>query len=122
MDGDDLSKTSTTINGHDSHEARLPNAEPGTLALHADDRLNVVDDVAPPIHVSTTFRYPKDPNHLMPQSDGEDINVREKRTLEISTLLQNETLIPVDFFSFLVRLNTSTPAIPPRPVHASKPS
>ncbi|KAI9778726.1 MAG: hypothetical protein M1839_007957 [Geoglossum umbratile] len=33
---------------------------PATMALHADDPCNVVTDVAPPLHVSTTFRYPKE--------------------------------------------------------------
>lgn len=28
-----------------------------TLAIHADDAVNVLTDVAPPMHVSTTFRY-----------------------------------------------------------------
>ncbi|RMJ22501.1 cystathionine [Aspergillus sp. HF37] len=36
-----------------------------TKALHADDRLNQVADVAPPMHVSTTFRYPNDPEKLV---------------------------------------------------------
>lgn len=40
-----------------------------TLALHADDPLNIVDDVAPPMHVSTTFRYPDDPDALIPGAD-----------------------------------------------------
>ncbi|KAJ5627787.1 Pyridoxal phosphate-dependent transferasemajor regionsubdomain 2 [Penicillium lividum] len=40
-----------------------------TQALHADDRLNLVTDVAPPIHLSTTFRYPDDPNELTLSED-----------------------------------------------------
>ncbi|PYH96460.1 cystathionine gamma-synthase [Aspergillus ellipticus CBS 707.79] len=39
---------------------------PSTRALHADDPLNRVTDVAPPIHLSTTFRYPDDPDLLVP--------------------------------------------------------
>jgi hypothetical protein len=31
-----------------------------TQALHADNLGSLVTDVAPPLHVSTTFRYPKD--------------------------------------------------------------
>lgn len=31
----------------------------GTLALHADASQNIVSDVAPPLHLSTTFRYPE---------------------------------------------------------------
>ncbi|KAG0651026.1 putative trans-sulfuration [Hyphodiscus hymeniophilus] len=42
---------------------------PATVALHADDPLNVVADVAPPIHVATTFRYPHDPAQLRPLYD-----------------------------------------------------
>ncbi|PGH00694.1 hypothetical protein GX51_05680 [Blastomyces parvus] len=42
---------------------------PSTRAIHADDPLNVVDDVAPPIHLSTTFRFPDDPAQLIPSED-----------------------------------------------------
>lgn len=49
--------------------APLNNAHPSTQALHADDRLNLVTDVAPPIHLSTTFRYSNDPNDLVPSED-----------------------------------------------------
>jgi hypothetical protein len=35
----------------------LESLSPSTCAVHADDPLNVVTDVAPPIHVSTTFRF-----------------------------------------------------------------
>lgn len=45
------------------------NAHPATRALHADDSLNQVTDVAPPIHTSTTFRYPNDPGKLVPSED-----------------------------------------------------
>ena len=40
-----------------------------TLGVHADDALNSSTDVAPPIHVSTTFRYASDPDKLVPVSD-----------------------------------------------------
>ncbi|KAF2729321.1 cystathionine gamma-synthase-like protein [Polyplosphaeria fusca] len=39
---------------------------PATLAVHADDRVNILTDVAPAIHTSTTFRYPQNPQHLQP--------------------------------------------------------
>ena len=39
-----------------------------TRALHADDVVNVVTDVAPPLHLSTTYRYRKDPEELVPAS------------------------------------------------------
>jgi len=40
-----------------------------TLAIHADDRLNQATDVAPALHVSTTFRYSSDPDQLVPVGD-----------------------------------------------------
>ncbi|KIW88406.1 uncharacterized protein Z519_10975 [Cladophialophora bantiana CBS 173.52] len=49
-----------------SQHLDLGSLSPSTLAIHADDPLNVVDDVAPPIHVSTTFRYDKNPSQLRP--------------------------------------------------------
>ncbi|RMZ87906.1 hypothetical protein DV736_g4868, partial [Chaetothyriales sp. CBS 134916] len=64
----------TSTNGHFDGEdvdhqfgaLALASISPSTLAVHADDALNVVTDVAPPIHVSTTFRYPRDPTKLVP--------------------------------------------------------
>lgn len=44
----------------------LRNARSATLALHADKTLKVVDDIAPPIHVSTTYEYPDEPERLLP--------------------------------------------------------
>ncbi|KAH8151898.1 uncharacterized protein LAJ45_03891 [Morchella importuna] len=42
-----------------------------TLSIHADDAhaTRRMNDVAPPIHVSTTFHYPRDPDALIPFSD-----------------------------------------------------
>ncbi|GAO48438.1 cystathionine gamma-synthase [Saitoella complicata NRRL Y-17804] len=42
-----------------------------TLAIHGDDKVNVVTDVAPPMHVSTTYRYPRNPDELVPVSGDE---------------------------------------------------
>ncbi|KAH0491916.1 hypothetical protein TgHK011_003318 [Trichoderma gracile] len=39
---------------------------PETLALHADNELDVTNDVAPPLHPSSTFRFPSDPDQLVP--------------------------------------------------------
>jgi cystathionine beta-lyase/cystathionine gamma-synthase len=50
----------------DFHILSIDSLSLATQAIHADDTLNVVDDVAPPIHVSTTFRYNKDPEQLCP--------------------------------------------------------
>ena len=77
MNGDDSSKA--PLPGallEDSHHAPL-NAELSSLALHVDDGLNVVGDVAPPIHVSTTFRYPKDPELLKPLHENHDEPLRQ---------------------------------------------
>ncbi len=47
------------------------NLHPATLAIHADDGINVNTDVAPPLHVSTTFRYSHNPDELVPIADEE---------------------------------------------------
>jgi cystathionine beta-lyase len=39
----------------------LPSFATATRSIHGDDILNAVDDVAPPIHVAATYRYPRDP-------------------------------------------------------------
>jgi hypothetical protein len=52
----------------------LRDARPATLALHADESLRLVDDIAPPIHVSSTYKYPNDPDQLRPFY-GRDIDV-----------------------------------------------
>ncbi|ETS75927.1 hypothetical protein PFICI_12871 [Pestalotiopsis fici W106-1] len=49
--------------------AALPDLSTSTRAVHADDILNNVDDVAPPIHVTTTFRYPRDVHCLRPHHE-----------------------------------------------------
>lgn len=66
------------VNGHTSSEmpsiSTLPlhpvqqsqSYGPSTLSIHADDPLNILTDVAPPIHVSTTFRYTSQPKELRP--------------------------------------------------------
>ncbi|KAL1305690.1 hypothetical protein AAFC00_007281 [Neodothiora populina] len=42
-----------------------------TLGVHGDDACNSTTDVAPALHVSTTFRYSDDPDKLVPAVDGE---------------------------------------------------
>lgn len=49
------------------------NAGAATLSLHADSEVNVVNDVAPPLHVATTFRYPDNPDELVPVADAENV-------------------------------------------------
>ncbi|KAI9724299.1 MAG: hypothetical protein M1828_003723 [Chrysothrix sp. TS-e1954] len=57
---------------HSSEQVHLdrPHAyAPSTVAVHADDALNTSTDVAPSIHLSTTFRYSSDPSTLTPAID-----------------------------------------------------
>jgi cystathionine beta-lyase len=42
----------------------LANLSLSSKTVHADDYLNKGRDVAPPLHVSTTFRYNQDPDQL----------------------------------------------------------
>ncbi|CAN9237964.1 unnamed protein product [Alternaria alternata] len=50
---------------------------PSTHGVHADDRVNILTDVAPPIHTATTFRYPHDPSQLQPvPTEGEFVDLQ----------------------------------------------
>lgn len=49
---------------------------PATYGIHADDRINVLTDVAPPIHTSTTFRYPHNPDLLQPVPEDAGIDLQ----------------------------------------------
>ena len=49
-----------------------------TLAVHGDDPLNDSTDVAPAMHVSTTYRYSEDPEKLVPFS-MDDVVCRRHR-------------------------------------------
>ncbi|VVT56598.1 uncharacterized protein SAPINGB_P005170 [Magnusiomyces paraingens] len=40
-----------------------------SLQVHADDMLAATSDIAPPLHVSTTFRYPSNPQDLQTETD-----------------------------------------------------
>jgi cystathionine gamma-synthase len=49
---------------------------PSTHGIHADDRVNITTDVAPPIHTSTTFRYSRNPEDLQPApEEGEYLDL-----------------------------------------------
>lgn len=52
-------------------QSRAPAYSLSTLGVHADDALNSSTDVAPPLHVSTTFRYASDPDKLIPISEAD---------------------------------------------------
>jgi cystathionine gamma-synthase len=55
----------------------MPPYHAATHGIHADDHINILTDVAPPIHTSTTFRYPDDPSLLEPVPDeGEFVDLQ----------------------------------------------
>lgn len=64
---------------------------PATLAIHADDRLNTNTDVAPPLHTSTTFRYPSDPAALTPWSNTGPTHIYSR--ISAPTLTRLETVL-----------------------------
>ena len=43
-----------------------------TLLVHADDHLAPTSDIAPTLHPSTTYRYPRNPEDWKPVADGND--------------------------------------------------
>lgn len=48
-----------------------------TSAIHADDHTNILTDVAPAIHTSTTFRYPRNAADLQPvPAEGEFVDLQ----------------------------------------------
>jgi cystathionine gamma-synthase len=65
----------TNANGADSKSpsTRLQHLSLSSQTIHADDYLNSHQAVAPPMHVSTTFRYNRNPDELKPWSN---VNVR----------------------------------------------
>lgn len=54
-------------NPNGSTTVHLATQSLATLAIHSDDPINSSTDVAPPLHVSTTFRYPHEPEKLQPE-------------------------------------------------------
>lgn len=50
----------------------ISNLSLSSRAIHSDDALNGANqDVAPPLHVSTTYRYPSDPEKLVPWTESD---------------------------------------------------
>lgn len=69
-----MSTTAPGQNDHQNLEDHSPDHGMANLSLssktiHADDFLNHGQDVAPPLHVSTTYRYNKDPDKLVAWAD-----------------------------------------------------
>lgn len=82
-----------------------PTYHPATHGIHADDRTNILTDIAPPIHTSTTFRYPRDPSKLHP------VSPEEGEVIDLSTPLIYSRLASAN----INRLETIlTPLIYPR--------
>ncbi|MCJ1425586.1 hypothetical protein MMC29_003486, partial [Sticta canariensis] len=60
----------TSTQPHSSaSQSLLESYAPATQALHADRHLDPTSDVAPPLHVSTNFRYASDPDALIPRAE-----------------------------------------------------
>ncbi|KAK5734073.1 hypothetical protein LTR17_009200 [Elasticomyces elasticus] len=81
-----MSHTNGTTNGNpNTADLQIPDPPlPRTFSLatrgvHGDDPIRDYTDVAPALHVSSTFRYPEDPDQLKPISDL-DIPEREPGT------------------------------------------
>ncbi|KAF2124570.1 cystathionine gamma-synthase-like protein [Dothidotthia symphoricarpi CBS 119687] len=53
-----------------------PSYHAATHGIHADNHVNALTDIAPPIHTSTTFRYPRNPDELEPvPEEGEFVDL-----------------------------------------------
>ena len=71
----DPSTGGIAVNGSTGSEAKpqqsssLSQYSLPTRSIHADDYLNASSDVAPPLHVSTTFRYTSNPAELLPAAE-----------------------------------------------------
>ncbi|MCJ1281008.1 hypothetical protein MMC26_000326 [Xylographa opegraphella] len=86
------------VNGIDTHASEpqptqsLPKWSAATQAIHADDHLNRIEDVAPPVHVATTFRYHNDPDQLIPSTDPSaslsDRHIYSRHTAPTTTRLE----------------------------------
>lgn len=66
--------TPQSLNSEEIAQDHSVNSHLASLSLssrtvHADDYLNVGQDVAPALHVSTTFRYDRNPDNLLPWTE-----------------------------------------------------
>ena len=68
----DVNGNPNITNGSPPNPVQPPTYSFATLGIHADDPINDSTDVAPALHVSTTFRYPHDPDKLIPECDRSD--------------------------------------------------
>ena len=96
-----------------------------TRSLHADDVLNVVTDVAPPMHLSTTFRYPDDPEASVPYADLGDVRCIPlflPSSSRIASPPPSTLVTKTTCSSPTTQKSTSTPAPQPQTQLASKQS
>lgn len=128
-EGADLDKNPPVEVDTSINHLNLETLSPSTRAVHADDPLNVVTDVAPPVHVSTTFRYPSDPEQLKPfhQRQANEFEATEHvysrytthSTSRLEAILESLLHAPVltyssglsAFYALLVHLNPKRVAI-----------
>ena len=61
-----MSTSALGLDGHQTVEDYTPSHDLSlsSKTVHSDDFLNKGQDVAPPMHVSTTFRYSRSPEEL----------------------------------------------------------
>ena len=57
--------------GVEPSRATMTSYTASTRAVHADDYLQETADVAPAMHVSTTFKYARNPANLKPMADSD---------------------------------------------------
>lgn len=113
------------MNGHSKDETpaipaapRHPIYSPSTLAVHADDAVNSTTDVAPAMHVSTTFRYSSNPDELRPTND-DDVSILPINSPSACSAAHSTSLPPsLSFssslpFSLLLSLFLAFQATPP---------
>lgn len=70
-----------------------------TALIHGDDKDNRVSDVAPPINVSTTFRY--DDDDLVPWTERENLDFMEKKPVYSRLAHPNSTRLESIFSEIL---------------------
>ncbi|KAK9329190.1 Cys/Met metabolism PLP-dependent enzyme-domain-containing protein [Lipomyces starkeyi] len=66
-----------------------------SLSVHADDSYAMVSDVAPPLHVSTTYHYNSDPSKLKSAKEH-DIRVRDEQSSFIYSRFGNPVVERVE--------------------------
>jgi hypothetical protein len=86
--------------------AEYTNLSLSSKTIHADDYLNIGQDVAPPLHVSTTFRYNRDPDKLKVWSELEVILCSATSHHESQLIVCSQEQHPL--------MDTSIPAILPQ--------